>query len=51
LLIGVVVLFVQCVPRTRASADRCLRCFTEDEGRPLEDGLQEQLSNHHMLRG
>jgi hypothetical protein len=28
-----------------------LRCFTEDEGGPLEAGLQEQASNRHKLRG
>ena len=26
-----------------------LRCFTEDEGRSLEVGLQEQASNRHEL--
>ena len=26
-----------------------MRCFTEDEGRPLEVGLQEQASNRHKL--
>src|ERR1035437_7397519 len=40
-----------CVPRTQASVYRCLRCFTEDEGRSLEAGLQEQASNHLKLRG
>ena len=27
------------------------QCFIEDEGRPLEVGLQEQASNHLKLRG
>jgi hypothetical protein len=39
------------VPRTRASTDRCLRCFTKDEGRPFGVGLQEQAPNRHKLRG
>jgi putative transposase len=39
------------VPRTRASAHRRLRCFTEDEGRPFGVGLQERAPNHHELRG
>jgi hypothetical protein len=50
-LLGVTLISAQCAPRTRASTDRCLRCFTEDEGRPLEVGLQEQASNRHKLRG
>lgn len=48
---GIPLFSVHCVPRTRASTDRCLRCFTEDEGGPLEVGLQEQASNRHKLRG
>lgn len=28
-----------------------IRCFVEDEGRPLEVGLQEQASNRHELQG
>jgi len=28
-----------------------VRCFNEDEGRPLEAGLQEQASNRLKLRG
>ncbi|RQT02020.1 hypothetical protein DF051_39250 [Burkholderia contaminans] len=39
------------VPRTRASDDRCSRCFTRDEGRPFGVGLQGQAPNHHELRG
>jgi hypothetical protein len=27
------------------------QCFTEDEGWPLEVGLQERASNHLKLRG
>lgn len=27
------------------------QCFIEDEGRPLEVGLQERASNHLKLRG
>jgi putative transposase len=27
------------------------RCFTKDEGRPLEVGLQKRASNRHKLRG
>lgn len=42
---------MQCVPGMRTSTDRCPRCFTEDEGRPFEAGLQEQASNRHELRG
>jgi len=30
---------------------RCRRYFTEDEGRSLGVGLQEQASNHLKLRG
>jgi hypothetical protein len=33
------------------SDDRCLRCFTRDEGRPFGVGLQGQAPNHHELRG
>ena len=29
----------------------CEQCFIEDEGRPLEVGLQERASNHLKLRG
>ena len=38
------------VLRTRPPMLRWKRCFTKDEGRPLEVGLQEQASNHHKLR-
>ena len=34
---------------TRSKFERW-RCFTEDEGRPLEVGLQEQASNRLKLR-
>ena len=37
------------VLRTRPPMLRWNRCFTKDEGRPLEVGLQEQASNHHKL--
>ena len=36
--------------RTRPLTLWWKRCFTKDEGRPLEAGLQEQASNHHKLR-
>ncbi len=39
-----------CVLRTRPPLFRWKRCFTKDEGRPLEVGLQEQASNRHKLR-
>lgn len=39
-----------CVLRTRPPLLRWKRCFTKDEGRPLEVGLQEQASNRHKLR-
>ncbi|MBK7677087.1 MAG: IS66 family transposase zinc-finger binding domain-containing protein [Candidatus Accumulibacter sp.] len=38
------------VLRTRPPLLRWKRCFTKDEGRPLEVGLQEQASNRHKLR-
>ena len=38
-----------CCERNRSGFGR-VRCFTEDEGRPLEVGLQEQASNHLKLR-
>jgi putative transposase len=37
-----------CCERRRSYSERW-RCFTEDEGRPLEVGLQEQASNRHEL--
>jgi len=39
---------VVCCERDRSRYER-LRCFTEDEGRSLEVGLQEQISNRHKL--
>src|ERR1700737_2561753 len=39
---------VVCCERTRLGFER-VRCFTEDEGRSLEVGLQEQASNRHEL--
>jgi putative transposase len=39
---------VVCCERHRSIAERW-RCFTGDEGRPLEVGLQEQASNRHEL--
>jgi len=39
---------VVCCERNRSLSER-LRCFTEDEGRSLEVGLQEQASNRHEL--
>ena len=39
-----------CVLRTQPLRFGWKRCFTKDEGRPLEVGLQEQASNHHKLR-
>ena len=39
---------VVCCERNRSRIER-LRCFTEDEGRSLEVGLQEQASNRHEL--
>src|ERR1039457_261578 len=41
---------VVCYESTRAWTHR-ERCFTKDEGRSLEVGLQEQTSNHCKLRG
>jgi len=38
------------VLRMRA-LQRRKQCFIEDEGRPLEVGLQERASNHLKLRG
>jgi len=40
---------VVCYERNR-SEDGRKRCFTKDEGGPLEVGLQEQASNRHKLR-
>jgi putative transposase len=39
---------VVCCERDRSYSERW-RCFTGDEGRPLEVGLQEQASNRHEL--
>jgi putative transposase len=39
---------VVCCERNRSHFER-VRCFTEDEGRPLEVGLQERASNRHEL--
>src|SRR5271167_3553444 len=39
---------VVCWERNRSGFER-VRCFTEDEGRSLEVGLQEQASNRHEL--
>src|SRR5215471_12541176 len=39
---------VVCCERHRSQSERW-RCFTGDEGRPLEVGLQEQASNRHEL--
>jgi putative transposase len=39
---------VVCCERNRLGFER-VRCFTEDEGRSLEVGLQEQASNRHEL--
>jgi putative transposase len=39
---------VVCCERNRLGLER-VRCFTEDEGRSLEVGLQEQTSNRHEL--
>ena len=39
---------VVCCERRRSHSER-RRCFTGDEGRPLEVGLQEQASNRHEL--
>ena len=41
---------VVCYERDRRGMRR-KRCFTKDEGRSLEVGLQEQASNRHKLRG
>ena len=38
-----------CYERNRSQVER-KRCFTKDEGRPLEVGLQEQASNGLKLR-
>jgi putative transposase len=40
---------VVCYERDRSQVER-KRCFTKDEGRPLEVGLQEQASNRLKLR-
>ena len=39
------------VLRMRPSQIGRKQCFTKDEGRPLEVGVQAQASNHHKLRG
>jgi hypothetical protein len=39
---------VVCCERNRSHFER-VRCFTGDEGRSLEVGLQEQASNRHEL--
>jgi hypothetical protein len=39
------------VVRTQPLRSGRKRCFTEDEGGPLEVGLQEQASNRLKLRG
>ena len=39
---------VVCCERNRSGFER-VRCFTEDEGRSLEVGLQGQASNRHEL--
>ena len=39
---------VVCCERNRSHSERG-RCFTKDEGGPLEVGLQEQTSNRHEL--
>src|ERR1017187_375211 len=39
---------VVCCELNRLGFER-VRCFTEDEGRSLEVGLQEQTSNRHEL--
>ena len=39
-----------CYERNRCSHER-KRCFTNDEGRSLEVGVQAQTSNHHKRRG
>ena len=39
---------VVCCERGRSGFER-VRCFTEDEGRSLEAGLQERASNRHQL--
>jgi putative transposase len=41
---------IVCCERNRSGFER-VRCFTEDEGRSLEVGLQEQASNRHELHG
>ena len=41
---------VVCCERNRSGFERW-RCFTKDEGRSLEVGLQEQASNRHKRRG
>ena len=41
---------VVCCERHRSNSKRW-RCFTGDEGWPLEVGLQEQASNRHELHG
>ena len=40
-----------CNERTLWSRRLSVRCFNEDEGRPLGVGLQEQASNRLKLRG
>ncbi len=41
---------IVCYERDRCRSGR-KRCFSKDEGRPLEVGLQEQASNRHKLLG
>jgi hypothetical protein len=39
------------VLRTQLFTDEWKRCLTNDEGRPLEVGVQAQTSNHRKRRG
>jgi hypothetical protein len=39
------------VLRTQPFTVEWKRCFTSDEGRPLEVGVQAQASNRHKRRG
>ena len=39
------------VARITKGAEQGVRNFVEDEGRPLEVGVQAQASNHLKLRG
>ena len=38
------------VRHERTTVHTGMRCCTRDEGRSLETGLQEQVSNHRKLR-